>query len=301
MPQVSVIIPTYQRTQLLERAVRSVISQQGEISYELIVVDDGSEEGVRRTNASLREELERRGVRWIQLEKNGGVAAARNTGAADATGDWIAFLDSDDVWGSDKLRAQLRFHGENPHFLVSQSTERWVRDGKAIRRPKHWQQRSGDLFAQAVERCSIGPSCVMIACEVWDELGGFDPRFRVCEDYELWLRLTARYQVGLVPDSSPAGDASVEKHAGHEGQLSIETPAMDRWRLLALQKATTQQGYFGKRQTGMIRAALRQKAEILQKGAEKRGLLRDASHYAQIGSTVPREVLAWLRNQCYNL
>ncbi|MGB9587486.1 MAG: glycosyltransferase family 2 protein, partial [Armatimonadota bacterium] len=112
MPTVSVVIPTYNRALLVERAIRSVLGQTY-TDFEVIVVDDGSTDDTKRILADLAHEDPR--VRWFHHSENRGAQAARNTGCRAAEGEYIAFLDSDNEWLSNKLHLQmelLKEHGE---------------------------------------------------------------------------------------------------------------------------------------------------------------------------------------------
>ena len=103
MPNVSVVIPTYNRANLIARSIRSVLEQTVE-PLEVIVVDDGSKDDTKK----VIEEMNEPKVKYIYQE-NGGAASARNRGVQECKGDWIAFHDSDDVWHADKLEKQLKY------------------------------------------------------------------------------------------------------------------------------------------------------------------------------------------------
>ena len=224
MPDVVIVIPVFNRPDRIVRAVNSVLAQSFQ-SYRLVVIDDGSTCDL----SAARQLVEDAGHDWGRLPVNRGPAAARNKGVQLSDSKWICFLDSDDEWAPGKLGAQWNWHEENPAFSISQVNEAWYRNGALFAKPGHLRQESGDLFEASCQRCAIGPSCVMLTREIWDESGGFDERFRVCEDYALWLRIASRHHVGLVP-----GEALMHKHGGHEDQLSVETPLLERYRFLAL-------------------------------------------------------------------
>lgn len=271
MPSVSVIIPAFNRRNQLARAIDAVLSQS-ETDFTLVVVDDASEDDL----SALQERVEGLGHIWIRCRENVGPAAARNCGVASVNTEWIAFLDSDDEWMPDKLQKQLDWHKAHPGFRISQVREDWIRDGKVIGKPKHWEQQGGDLFSESVERCAIGPSCVMIRRDLWNETGGFDERYRVCEDYELWLRITMSEQVGLIP-----GAALVRKHGGHADQLSTAIPALDRFRLVALAELL-ENGELTESQVTSVAKGIETKARILEAGARKRGALERAEFYRRV-------------------
>src|SRR5579863_5806919 len=123
-PEVSVIIPTYNRRAMVREAVSSVLAQR-DANFELIVVDDGSSDGTSEMLADLKD------VKVARTEHRG-PAAARNRGVEVARAPLIAFLDSDDLWAPDKLRRQLAFMREFPDCAISQTAEIWIRDGRRV-------------------------------------------------------------------------------------------------------------------------------------------------------------------------
>ncbi len=224
MPDVAIVVPVFNRTDGIVCAVNSILAQSFP-SFELIVVDDASTDDL----SAAKRLVESSGHQWQRLPKNCGPAAARNEGVRLSNSKWICFLDSDDEWAPRKLEAQWNWHEDNPAFSISQVNEAWYRNGELFPKPGHLRQESGDLFDASCRRCAIGPSCVMLTRELWDESGGFDERFRVCEDYALWLHIASKHCIGLVP-----GEPLVKKNGGHSDQLSVETPLLERYRFLAL-------------------------------------------------------------------
>jgi len=271
MHTIAVVIPAFGRSHQLARAVDSVLSQSYP-NFVLILVNDASSKDL----TSVKCRVESSGHLWIERERNGGPAVARNDGASAVESEWIAFLDSDDEWFPEKLELQMQWHCENPDFRISQVHEEWCRNGEKMKKPKYWEQRGGELFAESVERCAIGPSCVMMRRDLWNESGGFDERYRVCEDYELWLRITRREEVGLVP-----GDTLIRKHGGHTDQLSTSVPALDRYRIAALIELLAG-GILSEEQARMVKHGIRSKSAILAAGAEKRGVDERAAYYHEL-------------------
>jgi glycosyltransferase involved in cell wall biosynthesis len=219
-PLFSVIIPLYNRAHLIGRAIESVLGQSFK-EFELIVVDDGSTDGGGDVAANYP------GVRVLR-QPNRGVAAARNAGIKAARGSIIALLDSDDVWRPEHLATHYRFFAQNPDYLIHQTDEVWIRDGRFLNKKKIHQKKGGMIFAESCRLCLISPSAVAMRRRLFDEVGLFDEDFEVCEDYELWLRVTRRYEVGYTPK------ATVIKYGGHADQLSRKHYGMDRWRVRAL-------------------------------------------------------------------
>ncbi|MDO5576398.1 MAG: glycosyltransferase family 2 protein, partial [Fibrobacter sp.] len=126
MAFVSVIIPSYNRKSVLERAINSVLSQTF-TDYELIVVDDGSDDGTCDLEIIKSEK-----VKFYRFQVNCGVSRARNFGVSNSAGKWVAFLDSDDEWMPQKLEKQLWWIKNNPEYRIVQTNETWIRNGKKV-------------------------------------------------------------------------------------------------------------------------------------------------------------------------
>ncbi|MCB0336772.1 MAG: glycosyltransferase [Bdellovibrionales bacterium] len=256
---VSVIIPVYNRLEMLRKAVESVLSQSFN-DMELIVVDDGSLIDL----TEIQERVQEQGHCFLRTEHRG-VAAARNTALKMAQGEWIALLDSDDLWYPEKLERQLAFHERHPELKLSQTLERWYRNDSLVNKQRKHEQPEGEVFRDVCERCCVSSSSVILHHTVFNDCGIYDTQFPVCEDYEFWLRVASRYQIGLVPETL------VEKYGGHEDQLSKAIPAMDRFRVLALLKMLIEENLQAE-QVEIAREALRKKVEILKIGAQKKKL-----------------------------
>lgn len=189
-PFISVIIPTYNRVELLKETVNSV-RRQSFRDFELIVVNDGSSDGTAEWLDTQPD------IRHLDRE-NSGIAASRNAGAAIAAGQWFAFLDHDDLWAQDKLEVQATFAGANPE--VALIAARHVRIGreKATARRNRWIK--GDLFVKAFSESFIHTSSVMIRRDVFREIGGFPTCYRFADEFDVWLKITARFPIAYVDD-----------------------------------------------------------------------------------------------------
>lgn len=253
--RVSVVIPTYNRPEFVREAIASVLRQDYP-DVELVVVDDGSSDG---TAAVVREFGT--AVRYLWQE-NRGVSAARNRGAAACTGDLIAFLDSDDLWMPGKVAAQVAYFEAHPEAQACHTDEVWIRRGVRVNERHVHRKRGGWQFLASLPRCLISPSAVMLRRALWERLGGFDETLPACEDYDLWLRLTAVAPVGFLPERL------VTKRGGHADQLSRVTPALDRYRIRALEKALATCLPVGCRRAVLEQLAA--KCRIVAQGARKR-------------------------------
>jgi len=265
MPKVSVIIPTHNRAAWLPEAVASVLSQTYQ-DYELLVVDDASQD---HTFEALAPYLSR--LKYLRLPQQKGVSTARNLGIAAARGEWLAFLDSDDLWRPAKLARQMEFLEAHPELLICQTEEIWLRNGRRINPPQHCRKLSGHIFLPSLERCLISPSAVILHRRLLDEVGPFDEALPAAEDYDLWLRITCRHPVGLVPEFL------VIKRGGHPDQLSRQW-GLDRFRIQALQKILAQPGLPPHYRQAAL-ATLTRKCQLYTQGCLKRGKLEEALSY----------------------
>jgi glycosyltransferase involved in cell wall biosynthesis len=209
---------------MLKEAVESVLSQDVE-DVELIVVDDGS------TDRTAEEVIKYGGrVKLLQHEENRGVSAARNTGIHYARGKYIGFLDSDDLWVKGKLKIQVTFLDENPHYPLCYTDEIWIRRGKRVNPMLKHAKYSGWIFEKCLPLCTISPSSVMMKKTLFTKVGLFDEALPVCEDYDLWLRVSARFPIFFV------NKKLIIKRGGHPDQLSNRSWGNDRYRVIALEK-----------------------------------------------------------------
>ena len=265
MPAVSVVIPTFNRKRFLVQALESVQGQTF-TDFEIIVVDDGSSDGTGERIAGFA------GVRVIRQE-NRGVSSARNAGIASSSGELIAFLDSDDLWKPEKLACQVAFHREHPRARISQTEEVWIRNGRRANPKKKHRKHGGWIFRECLPLCIVSPSAVMMNRVLFGEVGLFDESLPACEDYDMWLRVASRYPVHLIPEPL------VVKRGGHPDQLSSSVPALDRYRIRALEKALGD-GSLKPEDRDAALDELERKCRIYAEGCLKRGRHGEASLYA---------------------
>jgi len=266
MPQsIAVIIPTYNRSHTLRRALDSVNNQTVRPS-EICVVDDGSTD---ETEQLLSRHYPQ--VNYV-YQSNAGVSSARNAGVALTRGHWLAFLDSDDEWMPNKLERQLQEINSNNTFSLVHCDEIWIRNGVRVNAMHKHQKAGGEIFERCLPLCVISPSAVMIKRRLFEEVGGFDESLPACEDYDLWLRICSRHPVLYIEE------ALLRKYGGHDDQLSRQHWGMDRFRVKAL-VTLLNTGNLRPQQTQLTRAMLVNKCEILAQGAGKRGNKETASYY----------------------
>ena len=219
---VSVIIPTFNRLSLISRAIDSVLSQTIK-PFEIIVVDDGSSD-----NTSNFIKNNYKSVKLIK-QKNLGVSKARNVGIKNSSGDWIALLDSDDEWKKNKLEVQIKSLSEYDYYSVCHTNEIWIRNGIRVNQKKRHQKYGGDIFVKCLDICRISPSSIIFKKNIINEVGWFDEGLSICEDYDLWLRITANYKILFI--DKPL----INKFGGHSDQLSKSVKGIEAYRIKSLE------------------------------------------------------------------
>lgn len=266
-PLVSVIIPTYNRGWVVQEAIDSVLNQDfGD--YELIVVDDGSDDNTPEILGAYGKAI------TVLQQPNTGVSAARNSGIAEAAGQLIAFLDSDDLWLPGKLTAQVKFFEENADALINQTQEVWVRNGVRVNPKKRHHKFSGMIFERSLALCLVSPSAVMIKKSLFDDVGLFDEQLPACEDYDLWLRISCRYPVHLIDHPL------IIKRGGHDDQLS-KAAGLDKYRIQSLIKIIDSD-LLTPRQYRAAVDTLKEKSEVYAGGCRKRGREEEAEYITSL-------------------
>jgi glycosyltransferase involved in cell wall biosynthesis len=202
-PLISVIIPTYNRADLLPRAVRSACGQTYR-NLEILIVDDASSDNTEEIALGLEKEDAR--VRYIKREKNGGESAARNTGIRKSTGEYVAFLDSDDEWLPEKIEKQMKVFEKNAGSLLGGvfcGYENVCKQNKKTSKERPFSFR-GDISKQILLQNVVlgGGSGLMIKKKYLDIAGIFDEHklLKIGPDYELWIRLAQHCHFDYVPD-----------------------------------------------------------------------------------------------------
>ena len=220
--KISVVIPTFNRISLVARAIDSVLKQSLN-PYEIIVVDDGSDDG---TSEMIQNKY--KSIKLIQ-QQNNGVSAARNNGIKHAKGDWIALLDSDDEWKPNKLEKQINALSEDPDCFFCHTNETWIRNGIRINQGKRHKKYGGYIFDKCLDICRISPSSVLFKKSILEHVGLFDDDLHVCEDYDLWLRITLNHKILFIDEPL------IIKYGGHSDQLSKNIDGIEVYRIRSLE------------------------------------------------------------------
>jgi glycosyltransferase involved in cell wall biosynthesis len=273
MTDISVVIPTYNRASKVIRAVASVLYQTF-TDYEVIVVDDGSRDGTWDRLAPLA-----RHIRYLRHHSNLGVSAARNTGIKASRSPFIAFLDSDDYWLPEKLSVQMDFFRGHPKAVACQTEEVWIRKGIRVNPRRKHLKPSGDIFESSLKLCLVSPSSVMLRRSLFSDVGLFDEDLPACEDYDLWLRVSCRYPISLIPRHL------VVKEGGHDDQLSFQIKGLDRFRIMALLKLITG-GQLSAKQRHATVQELSEKCRIYGNGCLKRGRVTEGKYYLELAKSI---------------
>ena len=194
MPKVSVVIPAYNAMTYLPETVESVLRQTF-TDFEVLIIDDGSSDDVVQWASGLVNPR----VRLIS-QKNQGVSVARSTGIAHAQGEYVAFLDGDDLWEPTKLEKQVRCFLENPkvglvHTWLAGIDQYSKSTGRVI-----GSQIEGDVWQRIIERNMVACSSAMVRRCCFETVGVFDRNLRFAEDWDMWIRLAARYHFAVIKE-----------------------------------------------------------------------------------------------------
>ncbi len=281
-PLVGIVVPTHNRVSVIVHRCLDSIQAQTISNFHCVVVDDGSTDQTQTHLAPFLASDPR--FSYVRRDKAGGPSVARNVGVRylleNTPIEWIAFCDSDDSWQAHKLAVQLdRLAETGTH--VCHTEEQWIRDGKSLIPLKKHRKPEGRIFLNCLPLCCVSPSAVMVHRILWEYVGGFDEQFYVCEDYELWLRLFARFEASL------CSDPLVTKYGGHEDQLSRQFVGMDRWRVAALLKTYQNlRDELSSEEQHALLDELNKKSRVLQLGYEKHQGAEAARVFKELQSNI---------------
>ena len=218
MSKVSIIIPTFNRSDYITTALDSVLAQTYK-DYEIIIIDDGSSDDTKEVLKPYQDNIH------YFYHDNKGIPATRNKGIREATGDFIAFLDSDDYWLPEKLERQIECFCKNSHYgMVATRCSSITPDGRL--RKKNRPGKSGWVLIDLFKANFIRTSSAMIKKECFEKVGLFDESLPECEEYDLWLRITRKYPIGFINEplavytDNPKG-ISTDSLAGRLQRLKV--------------------------------------------------------------------------------
>ena len=214
MQKVSVIIPTYNYARFLNNCINSVITQSYE-NTEIIVVDDGSTDNTREVISVFGNR-----INYIYQE-NQGLSSARNTGLLNAGGEYIQFLDSDDILHKDAIKERVLFLEKNPEVSIAVCRNKEFSDTDKNGNPiinGHWKLPEENLDIHLCYLNIAPPHAFLIRRKVAQDVGTFDKGLKACEDYDYWLRSLLK---GHVPVYCPRGLVYYRKHPESMSSLSV--------------------------------------------------------------------------------
>ena len=265
MTEVSVIIPTYNRADFISDCVQSVLAQTLP-ARELIIVDDGSTDATYKILSDLgfnSISTTKTVLRYV-FQENRGVSSARNLGIKEARSEYIALLDSDDLWLKGKLdRQAIAFKDDIRNSRLCHTDEIWIRNGVRVNQHKKHKKHGGNVFQSCLKLCCISPSSSMMHRSVFEDFGFFDEDLPACEDYDFWLRYSSKEEVIFIDEPL------IIKKGGHSDQLSGVHWGMDRFRIYALEKMLNKPDLKLDYRIAAIREVII-KMDILINGSQKR-------------------------------
>lgn len=193
-PKISVIIPVYNGEKTIQKTIESVFKQTWQ-NFELIVINDGSQDATLEVLSSIQDPRLR-----LLSYSNAGVSSSRNRGITQATGEYISFLDADDLWTADKLEAQLQALEKHPEAAVAYSWTDAIDEFDQFLHPDSRCTLSGNVYPNLLLATFLSNgSNAMIRKTAFQEVGIFDDSLKAAEEWEMWIRLAAKYPFVVVP------------------------------------------------------------------------------------------------------
>jgi len=272
--KLSIIIPTYNRAGYIEEAIQSVLEQEYFLNNpikeicDILVVDDGSQDRTRDIVQQFAPDV------GYLYQNNKGASAARNLGLTKTKSEFVAFLDSDDLWKKEKLSVQMDFMQSHLEAKMCCTGETWIRNGIFVNPRKKHQKYSGWIFDKVLPICLLSLSSALFRRDLFEDIGIFDEELPVCEDYDFSIRLAHKYPIHFI------SQALIIKRGGHADQLSKKYWGMDRFRIKALEKALTLE--LSPQQKELVKQELRKQRQMLIQGFLKRGKDQEAGSFREI-------------------
>jgi glycosyltransferase involved in cell wall biosynthesis len=225
MPRVSVIVPTYNCAQFLGRALESAFAQSYR-DFEVIVADDGSTDDTQEIISRLTQPL------IYAYQENRGLSAARNLAISKASGEFLAYLDSDDMWFEQRLEKQVAFLDQNPRCGLVHSEVTVVDEEDRVLYPRFKEEAGRPILKGAcamhmLRTASMHVPSVLERTSCYDQAGPFDERLRSAEDYLHWLQILLHgHEIGYIDESLAMyrwrnGSLSKNESKMHQAMLSV--------------------------------------------------------------------------------
>ena len=221
--QVSVIIPTYNSAQYVTQAIENVLEQTYK-DFEILVIDDGSKDDTAEVVKKYGD-----AVRYIYQE-NAGVSVARNKGIKESVGKYVSFLDADDTWLPRKLELQMEAFKRNPEYKFCFSAFVTVTADLQPIEMKHARMEDAAIKDLLLRGNVVGSICTVICeRELFDVVGGFDPKLSQCADWDMWVRLATLTDFLFI-------DEQLVTYRQHDSNMSRNAPLLEKDSLFVLEK-----------------------------------------------------------------
>jgi len=267
-PRLTIVIPVYNSRDTVRDALRSVETQTFR-DFEVLAVDDASTDDT--VGILEKEFLSQPNRRVITLAENGGPATARNRGISEAKGEWIAFLDADDFWLPHKLEMQMIMADRFPHAAMIYGAAipfdfQPAEAHEALSRVRQGGEVKWRVLEDFVAMNTTQTSTVIVRKNALEAVGGFDEQFRGPEDYDLWLRITARFPVLYLNEA-------FSRYRHTPGSLSLNEDAFLPQVLRVLEKAFGKEGVLHEYGDSLKRQAMAHQYLCCSWAALERGLV----------------------------
>jgi len=195
-PFVSIIMPAYNAENFISKSIQSILSQSYQ-HWELIVINDGSKDNT----SSVVKNFDNKRIILLEQE-NGGVSKARNRGIQNAKGDYIAFLDSDDLWLENKLEIQVKYMLDNPNVVLSyMDYSSFIGDDVVVKNKQLYPFVINNLNERLLVFNFIATLTVMVKSNILKEIGGFDIQLFGPEDWDLWIKVSQKGEIGYANEN----------------------------------------------------------------------------------------------------
>jgi len=264
MPTVNVIIHTFNNEKFIAETVESVLKQTYN-DYEIIVVDDGSEDGTRDALLPYMQEIR------YHYKENGGIASAKNAGISLSNAEFIAFLDHDDLWVPDKLKIQMEHFNSNLQVGLVYAKYTSFRNDKELR-TKPEKGYSGWIFKKLLSKSFIQTSTVMVKRECLNTVGPFDESFKLADEYDMFLRVAKRFQCGFV-------DKKLTRYRVHDRNASRNDLLFDKENLRVFKKVYNGYTDLDEKEKKILRKRIAMYSIKVAGGLYNQGQLEESKKY----------------------
>ncbi|MBM3256786.1 MAG: glycosyltransferase [Candidatus Liptonbacteria bacterium] len=304
-PLVSILITTFNSERYIEEALRSALAQTYP-NFEVVIVDGGSKDKTKEIIESHRDARIRAIFPGVRL----GIKEGRNRLFKEAKGEYWTFLDSDDVYLSEKVAEEAAFLDQNPEYAAVYCDLRYFFDGRPEKLYRHkYTFYSGDIFEELLKRMFITNTTLMFRKSVFSELGGYDESLGMVEDWDYFLRMAhAGHKIGFLPKDLVRYRLRWDNNTNFKNQVPIQESAVKIFENLhAHMSAEEKQKY--RMERILAKRRLRLAIAYLAMGRKTEGcaMLRKAlpgsrgSFWCGIGSLIPSKLARFVVEKAWNL